>query len=221
MDTEAARNRMVDSQVRPNKVIDPRILDAMRQIPREHFVPPHLTPLAYADEDVPLGGGRYLMEPMVIARLVQAAAVQPGERALVVGAGSGYGAAVLASLGAQVTALEQDAALLALARTVLPAVAASVTLVAGPLTAGWKAGAPYDIVLIEGAAEEIPPALIEQLKHEGGRIVAVRAFAGSIGHAALGEVVAGPGGAGLAWQSLFDCATPLLPALRRAPSFVF
>ena len=218
MDTEDARNRMVDSQVRPNKVADPRIVDAMRTLPRERFVPPNMAPLAYADDDVPLGGGRFLMEPMVIARLVQTAAVRPGERALVVGAGSGYGAALLAALGAQVTALEQDPVLLALARAALPAVAPSVTLVVGPLTAGWPAGAPYDLVLIEGAAEEIPPALIQQLKPASGRIVAVRAVTSGVGHAALGEAV---GGAALAWQALFDCATPLLPALRRAPSFVF
>src|SRR5580698_4654527 len=144
MDIETARNNMVDSQVRPNKVVDPRIIDAMRQLPRELFVPPAMASLAYADDDVPLGGGRYLMEPMVIARLVQAATVRRGERALVVGAGCGYGAALLAALGAQVIALEQDAALLdraraALARAALPAIAFAVTLVNGPLAAGWPA----------------------------------------------------------------------------------
>jgi protein-L-isoaspartate(D-aspartate) O-methyltransferase len=226
MDTAAARNNMVDSQVRPNKVIDPRILEAMRQIPRERFVPPEMAALAYADEDVPLGGGRYLMEPMVIARLVQAAKVRRGERALVVGAGSGYGAALLAALGAQVIALEQDAALLdraraALARAALPGIAAAVTLVSGKLTAGWPAGTPYDIMLIDGAAEEVPAALVGQLKRDGGRIVAVRAVPGQVSHAALGEVVEGPGGAGVAWQALFDCATPVLPALRLTPGFVF
>jgi protein-L-isoaspartate(D-aspartate) O-methyltransferase len=217
MDTAAARNNMVDSQVRPNKVVDPRIIDAMRQLPRERFVPAARAALAYADDDVPLGGGRFLMEPMVIARLVQAAAVLPGERALVVGAGSGYGAALLAALGAQVTALEQDEKLLALARAVLPAIAPSVVLVAGQLADGYAAAAPYDLVLIEGAAEEIPPALAAQLKPESGRIVAVR-VAGGVRHAAIGEAVRG---AELAWQALFDCATPVLPALRRAPGFVF
>jgi len=226
MHTEAARNNMVDSQVRPNKVVDPRILDAMRQIPRERFVPADMASLAYADEDVPLGGGRYLMEPMVIARLVQAAAVRRGERALVVGAGSGYGAALLAALGAQVIALEQDAALLeiaraAIGRAALPGYATSVTLAGGPLAAGWPAGMPYDLMLIEGAAEHVPTALIGQLKRDGGRIVAVRATPGQVSHAALGEVVEGPAGAGLAWQALFDCATPVLPALRLAPGFVF
>ena len=101
-----ARNRMVDSQVRPNKVTDPRIIAAMRRLPRERFLPPHLAALAYADEDVPLGEGRVLIEPTVIARLVQLTAVAAGERALVVAAGTGYGAALLAACGARVTALE-------------------------------------------------------------------------------------------------------------------
>ena len=111
MDTEPfdfadARNRMVDSQVRPNKVTDPRVLSAMRELPRERFLPARLRPRAYVDEDVPLGGGRVLMEPLVIARLVQLAAPSAGERALVVGAGVGYGSAVLARCGVRVTALE-------------------------------------------------------------------------------------------------------------------
>ena len=113
------RNRMVDSQVRPNKVTDPRIIAAMRQLPRERFLPPRLAPLAYADEDVPLGEGRVLIEPTVIARLVQLTAIAAGERALVVAAGTGYGAALLAACGARVTALEEAAPLQAVARAVL------------------------------------------------------------------------------------------------------
>ena len=146
-----ARNRMVDSQIRPNKVTDPRIIAAMRQLPRERFLPPHLAPLAYADEDVPLGEGRVLIKPTVIARLVQLTAIAAGERALVVAAGTGYGAALLAACGARVTALEEAAPLQAVARTVLAELAPSVSLVAGPLAAGWAPGAPYDVILIEGA----------------------------------------------------------------------
>ncbi len=227
MDSQAARAVMVDGQVRPNKVTDPRIIAAMRRLPREAFVPPAAAVLAYSDEDVPLGGGRYLMEPMVIARLIQIAAPRPGERVLVVAAGSGYGAAILAACGAHVTALEADADLLALARAALarPDVAGdapAVTLVSGSLAEGWAAGAPYDIILIEGAVEEIPPALAGQLKSGTGRLVTVRVDAarvgaGRIGHAVLGEMTA----AGLSFQPVFDCATPLLPALRRAPGFVF
>src|SRR5438270_2057562 len=106
LDFEDARNRMVDSQIRPNKVTDPRLLRAMRQIPRERFLPPELAAAAYVDEDVPLGRGRALMEPMVIGRLLQLAAVTPGEQALVVAAGTGYGSALLAACGVRVTALE-------------------------------------------------------------------------------------------------------------------
>ena len=221
MDFAAARQHMVASQVRPNQVTDPRILEAMHQLPRERFVPPGMQARAYADADVPLGGGRYLTAPMVIARLVQATGARPGERALVVAAGSGYGAALLAACGAQAIALEQDPELIAQARGVLPELAPSVMIVTGPLAAGWKAGAPYDIVLIDGAAEDIPPALIDQVKRDGGRIVAVRAFPDAVSHAALGEVVPAEGAVRVAWQPLFDCATPALPAFRRAPSFVF
>jgi protein-L-isoaspartate(D-aspartate) O-methyltransferase len=213
---DTARNLMVDSQVRPNKVTDPRIIAAMRSLPRERFVPPHLAPLAYSDADVPLGNGRAMVEPMVIARLVQLAAARGGERALVVGAGSGYGAALLAACGAVVTALEDDAGLLALARGALAEVA-GVTLVSGALANGWGAGAPYDIVFIEGAVEEIPPALTAQLRAGSGRLVAVRAAPGRVGQAVLGELAS----TGLNLRPDFDCGAPVLPSLRREPGFVF
>ena len=100
-----ARRNMVDSQIRPNRVTDPRILAAMRRLPRESFLPSAVRALAYADEDVPLGNGRFMMEPMVLARLLQAAALIDQERVLVVGAGTGYGAAVIAACGCKVTAL--------------------------------------------------------------------------------------------------------------------
>ena len=212
--TQAARNMMVDSQVRPNKVTDGRIVAAMRALPRERFLPPALAPLAYADEDVPLGGGRYLLEPMVIARLAQLAAAGAGARALVVAAGTGYGAALLAACGADVTALEADASLRVLARAALPP---EVAVVAGEPGDGWPADAPYDIVLIEGAVEDLPEALAGQVKRDGGRLVMVRAGAGPVGQAVLGTW----GGDGFVFRPEFDCATPALPALRRKPRFVF
>ncbi len=219
-DFAGARDRMVDGQVRPNKVIDPRIIRAMRTLPRERFLPPHLASLAYADEDVPLPGGRAMMEPMVIARLVQGLRVREGETALVVAAGAGYGAALLEACGAAVTALEDDAGLLALARAVLPAMAPGVALVEGDVAQGWAAGAPYDVILIEGAVQQVPDVLAGQLK-PGGRVAAVVARPGGPGAGVLAEAVVVGGVARLRAQPFFDCATPMLPQLAPRPAFTF
>jgi protein-L-isoaspartate(D-aspartate) O-methyltransferase len=212
-----ARNRMVDSQIRPNRVTDPRITGAMRRLPRERFLLPDLASLAYADEDVPLGNGRVLMQPMAISRLVQLAAPIRGERALVVAAGVGYGAAVLAACGLRVTALEEDPALLALARHALTEVAPDVSVVSGMLSAGWPTGAPYDVILLEGAVRTIPPALAQQLRNNGGRLVTVLCTDGRTSQAVLAEA----SGAGLRAQPMFDCPSPLLPSLLPAPAFAF
>ena len=219
IDHADARNRMVDSQLRPNKVSDARILAAMRSLPRERFLPAALAPLAYADEDVRLPGGRCLMEPLVLARLVQLAAPEAGERVLVVGAGGGYGAAVVAACGAEVTALEEDHDLLALARGLLPTFAPGVRLVSGKLVAGWRPGAPFDVVMVEGGFEELPAALTEQVRPFGGRLTGVRVADGRVGQAVLSERT----GAEplLSLRPAFDCATPVLPCMRRAPGFVF
>lgn len=218
MDFAAARALMVDGQVRPNKVNDPRIIAAMRALPRERFVPAAQASLAYSDEDVKLGGGRVLLEPMVIGRLVQIAAVREGERVLVVASGPGYGAALLAACGADVTAVEQDLALLAMARAVLPQVAPGVTLMEGPVAEGWKAGAPYDVILVEGAVPEIPEALAGQLRGDGSRLLAVLKPAGRMGQAVL---CTRAGGGRMNPAPVFDCATPVLPMLQREPGFVF
>ena len=212
-----ARKRMVDSQIRPNKVTDTRILAAMRHLPREKFLPGSLSALAYADEDVPLGHGRFMMEPMVLARLLQIAEPREGERALVVGAGTGYGAAVLSQCGPRVTAVEDEPSLLSLARDVLGAEAPGVNLVAGPLGAGWATGAPYDVILIEGAVRAIPDAIAKQLNTNGGRLVTVIAGPGRTAQAVLAETTP----AGLRAQPVFDCGTPALPSLLPAPEFVF
>ena len=218
-DFSQARDHMVDGQVRPNKVIDPRVIRAMRSLPRERFLPPHLAALAYADEDVPLPRGRALMEPMVIARLVQLARVRAGERVLVVASGAGYGAALMAACGGQVTALEDDEALLAIARAVLPGTAPSVCIQAGPPAEGLLAGAPWDVIMIEGAVRAIPAPLGAQVRPDGGRLVTVLADRAGAGHGVLAEPGA-PGGP-LRAQPMFDCATPLLPAFAARPAFQF
>jgi protein-L-isoaspartate(D-aspartate) O-methyltransferase len=212
-----ARTRMVDSQVRPNRVTDSRILASMRRLRRECFLPPALSARAYSDEDVPLGEGRVLTEPMAIARLIQLAAPVSGENALVVASGPGYGAAVLADCGVRVTALEEDAKLFALAQTALAAEARGVTLVCGKLAAGWPAQAPYDLILIEGAVRDIPPAIAAQLRPGTGRLVTVIRAASHIGQAVLAE----PSTTGLRAQPAFDCAAPLIPSLLPVSGFVF
>jgi len=211
-----ARRRMVDSQIRPNRVTDPRITGAMRRLPRERFLPAGLAPLAYADEDVPLGGGRVMMQPMAIAQLVQLTGPMQGERALVVAAGVGYGAALLAACGPRVTALE-DPALLAIARRALTESAPEVSVVSGIPSAGWPAGAPYDVILIEGGVQTIPPALAQQLRNNGGRLVAVVCADGRTSQAVLAEATV----AGLRAQPMFDCPALPLPSLLPAPAFAF
>lgn len=220
LDYASARDHMVDCQVRPDKVVDPRLIRAMRTLPRERFVPAALAGSAYIDEDVRLPHGRVLMEPRVLARLIQVARVRAGERALVVGAGTGYGAAVLAACGAHVTALEDDEGLLSIARAVLPAVAPTVVLTAGPVKAGLPG--PWDLILIEGAVSEIPSAIGATLNHQGGRVVTVLANSGGMGKGVLAEPI-NPGSPDvvLRAQPHFDCATPMLPAFVAAPAFQF
>ncbi len=218
-----ARNRMVDSQVRPNKVSDPRILDAMRHLPRERFLPETQLALAYADQNVPLGGGRVLLQPLALARLVQAAEPMPGEKVLVVAAGSGYSAALFAALGCDVTALEEPGTLLDMARTALAAMAPAVKLVSGALPAGWPAGAPYDIILIDGAVPEVPATVASQLNRATGRLLTVigpNSNAGSMPRTGL-AVQAEPTPAGVSLRALFDCLCPILPGFAAVPAFEF
>jgi protein-L-isoaspartate(D-aspartate) O-methyltransferase len=213
----AARKHMVDSQIRPNRVNDPRILAAMRRLPRERFLPANVVSLAYVDEDIPLGNGRFMLEPMVLAKLLQAATLRENENVLVVGAGTGYGAAVLAACGCKVTALEEDASLAGIARNVLPVEAQGVNLVSAPLAGGWPPLAPYDLILIEGAVSEIPPALAAQTHQETGRILAAICAEGRVTQAMIAEAT--PAGLGL--SPLFDCAVPPIPSLRKAQVFAF
>ncbi|MGG5808225.1 protein-L-isoaspartate O-methyltransferase family protein [Falsiroseomonas sp. CW058] len=218
--TAQARRHMVDGQLRPNRITDPRLLSAMLDIPRESFLPPGLAARAYTDEDVPLPGGRALMEPMVLAKLLQILALRDGDRLLIVGAGSGYSSAVAAHCGARVVALEEDAALAAAARSLLPAFAApgSVQVVHGGLAAGHAAGAPYDAILIEGEVPEVPEGIAAQLA-EGGRLATVLAAAsrGLSSRAVLGRRIGGT----FSVTDAFDCATLPLPAFLRSPGFVF
>ncbi len=216
-DFAAARGMMVDSQVRPNKVTNARVIAAMRALPREMFLPPSLQARAYADDNVPLAHGRVLPAPMVIARMVQFTLLEGGTNILVVGAGTGYGAAVLAACGTKVTAVEDDADLLAIARPAWAAYAPGVTLFEGPIAAGAPTGAPYDGLFVEGAVHTLPQTLVDQLA-PGGLVVMVRCEAGlRMGQAVIGRKAPG----GMSFVPVFDYALPPLPALRPAPEFVF
>jgi protein-L-isoaspartate(D-aspartate) O-methyltransferase len=213
---EVARAHMIASQLRTNGIVDTRVLGAFGAIRRELFVPEALRAVAYVDEDLPLGAGRYLTEPRVTARLLQAAVVQQGDTALVIGAGSGYEAALLAILAKSVVALEEDANLARTARAALVEHGiASASVVEGPLREGWRARAPYEAILFAGAVAEVPPEIGRQLA-DGGRLVTVVRPPGSVGRGVLCTKNEGV----LAHRALFDAATPRLPAFSPRPAFV-
>jgi protein-L-isoaspartate(D-aspartate) O-methyltransferase len=212
-----ARAHMIESQLRPNKVIDARVLGAFAGIRRELFVPEHLRAVAYIDEDLPLGKGRYLMEPMVVARFLQAAAIERTDTALIIGVGAGYEAALVAALARTVIALEEDPELARGARTALAEHSiASVNIVEGPLRRGYQPRAPYDVILFCGGVSGVPSEIDSQLA-EGGRLLAVIKPASGIGHATLKTRTGGV----VAQRILFDAATPLLSGFLPKPAFVF
>ncbi|MGH7089721.1 MAG: protein-L-isoaspartate O-methyltransferase family protein [Stellaceae bacterium] len=215
-DYRAQRINMVESQIRTNKVTDETVLDAFLAVPRERFVPPHLAGIAYVDEDVPLGGGRYLMEPMVLARLLQLAEIGPRDAVLEIGAATGYATAILSRLAGRVVAVESDRNLIATARARMQEMQiGNVTLLEGPLDEGYPAGAPYEVIVIKGAIVSIPDAVGRQLA-EGGRLVTV-VKPHALGH---GVVMTRSNGI-LAERRVFDAGSMKLPGFEPAPSFVF
>ncbi|HWT10261.1 MAG TPA: protein-L-isoaspartate O-methyltransferase [Roseomonas sp.] len=218
MDFAEARRFMVDGQLRPNRVEDPRVVAAFRELPRERFVPAAMASRAYADADVPLPGGRSMLKPLVLARLLQLSGLRRGERALVLAAGTGYGAALMATMGANVTAVESDPALVAIARTAIAASlpAGAVTVVQGAAEAGHAAGAPYDVIVIEGGVQAVPDAVQDQLV-EGGRLVTIGLAGGPPGRALL---LRRTGGAFSTMVDL-DAHAPALPGFAAPAAFAF
>jgi protein-L-isoaspartate(D-aspartate) O-methyltransferase len=213
----AARHNMIEGQIRTNKVTDPALLDALASLPREQFVPVERRSAAYVDEDLRLAGDRYMMEPMVLARLLQAAEPTRTDVALDVGCATGYATAVLARLTATAIGLEPDAAFARTATETLARLSIdNAIVVEGKLADGYAKHGPYDVILVNGAVAEFPPALLDQLA-EGGRLVGVRRPGN------------GPGGAMLmlkrhgavAGRTLFEAATPYLAGFAPKPRFVF
>ena len=216
MDFAAARRKMVASQIRTSEVTDPVVVEAMGAVSRELFLPLANRPFAYIDEDIALGKGRYLMEAAVLAKLLQLADVQTTDKALVVGAGYGYSAAVLARLAQSVTALESDSALADQAAKVLNDVApGQVKVVKGDLKSGWPAQSPYDVILVDGAVSSLPVQFKPQLA-DGGRLVCI-VRDGPVGRATLVERSGDSYGA----REEFDAMTPILPGFEKQPKFVF
>jgi protein-L-isoaspartate(D-aspartate) O-methyltransferase len=205
---------MIESQLRVSKVTDERVINAMRQIDRTVFVPADKRTLAYADSTVPIAPGRGLMQPLILGRLLSALDIAPSDKVLVVGAGTGYAAAVLARLAGKIVALECDAGLAGLARAALQGTA-YVNVVVGDLAQGYASAAPYDVIFIDGAVEHIPEALINQLADTG-------VMAGVISDKSVGRgFTARKAGSTLGLNPFMDGFAPLLPGFAQPKTFTF
>jgi len=222
MDFQTARLAMVESQIRPNAVRDPLILNAFATLPREAFVPESQKALAYMDEAVlvlPAAEGsppRYLLPSMVLAKLLQGAAVSPSDHALDIGGATGYSAAVLAQICRKVEALETSEALAgAMKQNLKAANAEQVSVHHGPLNRGVDASKPYDLILLNGSVAEEPKELFDQLA-EGGRLVTI-IRRGWQGHAVLFTKSSGA----VSGRPIFDAAAEYLPGFEKHPNFVF
>jgi protein-L-isoaspartate(D-aspartate) O-methyltransferase len=219
VDFAQARRMMVDSQLRTFDVNDIPLLDAMDDIPRERFVLPGRETLAYIDQNVLVSEEperRFMLSPMVLGRMIQSLEIEPGTRVLDVAPGLGYSSAVLARLGAAVTALEANETMAKAARERLSAVGVQgVRVVAGRLSEGHVPGAPYDAILVNGAVEVKPEGLLQQLA-ESGRLICVCGR----GRSAQVTLYVRAGNA-FGQRTVFDAAAPVLPEFRAEPGFVF
>ncbi len=217
MDFETARTKMVDNQIRTTDVTRHDILRAFLQVPREEFVPASRKPLAYIDEDLPIGNGRYVMEASPFAKLLQLAAVTPDDVVLDVGCGSGYSSAVLSHLAGSVVALEEDADLAALASDNLARLDyVTCVVVEGKLEEGYPSEAPYDVIFFEGAVGRLPATFFEQLR-EGGRLVVVE----GVGNAASAKLYFKDENGIVSDRFGFNCSVKPLPGFDKAREFVF
>jgi protein-L-isoaspartate(D-aspartate) O-methyltransferase len=208
-DFSLARRAMVDNQLRPEGVTDRAVLAAMGSVERERFVPEAARALAYFDRPLKLAKRRAMMPPAALGRLLSELAPTAGERALIVGSGTGYSSALLLEIGLDVTALESDKALAAAADAV------GVQTISGDLANGWAKGAPYDVILLDGAVEEIPPALVKQLR-DGGRL------AGAIVDRGVTRLVIGRlSGGALGLRTIADADVDHLPGFERPRAFTF
>ncbi|MGB3722217.1 MAG: protein-L-isoaspartate O-methyltransferase [Pacificimonas sp.] len=207
------RSAMVDSQLRPNSVTQPAVVDAFLTVPREDYVPAAKATFAYHDEDIEVAPGRFLLEPLTTGRLIAESNVRAGERVLVVGGVTGYSAALLAHMGAHVTMVEEDG--LAAEAAARLSGTAGVDVVTGDLSSGHADAAPYDLVIVEGTVPGVPDKLIAQVKDDG-RIAAIVMHEGSP-RAGIGRVHGGHVG----WSFYTEAYVPVLPGFAQKREFVF
>lgn len=208
-DFSLARRAMVDNQLRPQGVTDRGVLAAMGKVERERFVPENVRALAYFDRPLKLSQGRSMMPPAALGRLLSEAQPKAGERALVIGSGTGYSAAILQEIGLDVVALESDELL------VKAATEAGIETVSAELSKGWTKSAPYDVILLDGAVEELPAALGKQLAPEGR-------LAGAIVDRGVTRLIVGTcAGGAIGWRSLADADVEKLPGFERPRAFTF
>jgi protein-L-isoaspartate(D-aspartate) O-methyltransferase len=215
-DFSTARRHMVDGQVRTSDVTDLRVITAMLDVPRERFAPPSAVQLAYLDTELPVveNGSRRLLKPRVLSKLIHEADLRGTDRVLDVGCATGYAAAVLSHIAAEVIALEQEPGLVQAARKALSAYP-NVTVVGGPLVEGWQGSAPYDVILLEGATEVEPQQFCAQLV-DGGRLMCILG-SGPNAKAMLYR----RSGAEMGGRPIFDTTAPLLPGFAKAKVFAF
>lgn len=214
--TATALSHMIDCQLRPNEVNDERVIDAISAIPRDLFVPKAKRSVAYVDEDIEVGEGRFLLEPRVFARLLMAADVQPSDIVLDIGCATGYSSAVLAQLAEAVVAVEENETLADQAEKKLAEQdAMNVAVVTCTMCDGVAKQGPYDVIFIQGAVADVPKALIKQLK-AGGRLVCVK-LEGGVGRAHIIR----KSDDGVVGQNLFDANVMTLPGFEKQQGFVF
>lgn len=213
-DYKTRRIMMVDTQVRPSDVTKFPIIEAMLSVPRERFVPDAARETAYMGEHVPLGGGRVVLDPRILAKMLDVLNIQRDELVLDVGCGLGYSAAVISRMAEAVIALEEDESLAHDAEAELSANDAdNVAVVTDPLVGGAPKHGPYDVIVIQGGVQIVPDAILAQLK-EGGRIGCLY-VEGALGTCRVGLKVAGQ----ISWRDTFNATAPVLPGFSRAPAF--